>query len=257
MTAFDTDSNLRWLFCMTHPDDEISICAWIKRLIDSGGIVYLSWTHSTPVREKEARAAAARMGVAMTRIHFFEAPDGDVVDHLDSLLPRFRDWIGHTHPDRICCGAFEQGHLDHDATNLLVNTAFEGPVFEIPFYHAYLSRIQRINRFASPESEEVLELTPQEASFKREMAKSYPSTNIRSVLTSYQALQIVKRSGEDLALTERMRLQTHKDFLTPNLPAKLASRVKISSRWRRWEQAVSRFATTDTKRNREGKIGHG
>ena len=48
MTLFDADIGERWLFCMTHPDDEISICAWIRRLTDAGVDVFLSWTHSTP-----------------------------------------------------------------------------------------------------------------------------------------------------------------------------------------------------------------
>jgi LmbE family N-acetylglucosaminyl deacetylase len=73
---FDPDPTLRWAFCMTHPDDEISICAWIKWLAENGNDVFLSWTHSNPSREREARAAAALMGVPEDRLMFFDAPDG-------------------------------------------------------------------------------------------------------------------------------------------------------------------------------------
>src|SRR5436309_3061988 len=109
--VFDVDPNLRWAFCMTHPDDEISICAWIKRLVENGNEVFLSWTHSTPSREAEARAAAALMGITEEHLTFFEAPDAGVVDHLGTLLPRFADFLTRIRPDRVCCGAFEQGHI--------------------------------------------------------------------------------------------------------------------------------------------------
>jgi len=236
---FDLDPSLRWAFCMTHPDDEISICAWIKKLIGNGNEVCVSWTHSTPKREREARAAAVLTGVRPENLMFFGAPDGGVVDHLAHLETMFRDWFDVVRPDRVCCGAFEQGHLDHDATNLLVNRTFRGPVFEIPFYHSYLVRLQRINRFADPRGEEVRHLDHDEQRFKKLIARQYPSTNIWSVLLWYEVLQGSKLRRAELARTERMRLQTHRDFLTPNLPPRLAQRVRRCEKWIRWEKALA------------------
>jgi LmbE family N-acetylglucosaminyl deacetylase len=235
---FDLDPQLRWAFCMTHPDDEISICVWIKTLVENGNPVFLSWTHDTPEREAEGRAAAALMGVPPQHLKFFGSPDGRVVEHIPSLLIEFADWFAQIRPDRVCCGAFEQGHIDHDATNFIVNRTFRGPVFEIPFYHTYLVRLQRINRFADHRGEEIKALDKFEQKFKKLVAKQYPSTNIWSVLLWYEVLQGSRLRRAELAQTERMRLQTHHDFLTPNLPPKLADRVKCSEKWRRWERAV-------------------
>lgn len=238
MTAFDTESSLRWLFCMTHPDDEISICAWIRRLVLNGNAVYISWTHSNAVREAEGRAVAKALGVPQENLRFFGAPDGGVVDTIDRLLPAFGEWIASVKPDRVCCGAFEQGHIDHDSTNFLVNATFDGPVFEIPFYHAYLSHIQTINRFADPSGEQLLDLTNEERRLKISIARRYPSQNIWSVLLWYEVWQKARLRPVELAKTERMRLQTHKDYLTPNLPHRLANRVRRHRHWQRWEQAI-------------------
>src|SRR5262249_43929044 len=129
-------------------------------------------------------------------------------------------------------------HIDHDATNLIVNRSFNGPIFEIPFYHSYLVRLQRINRFADPRGEEVRTLDRDEQRFKKTVARQYPSTNVWSVLLWYEVLQGSKLKRVELARTERMRLQTHRDFATPNLPPRLASRVRRCEKWRRWEGAV-------------------
>jgi len=235
---FDPDPGLRWAFCMTHPDDEISICGWIKRLTANGNSVFLSWTHSTERRQREARAAAAVLGVPEANLRFFGARDGGVVDEIGRLEPEFREWFRTVRPDRVCCGAFEQGHIDHDATNFLVNRTFSGAVLEIPFYYSYIVRLQRINRFADPRGEEVRHLDIDEQRFKKLIARQYPSTNVWSVLLWYELFQGSKLRRVDLARTERMRLQTHRDFLTPNLPPRLAERVRRCEKWQRWERAV-------------------
>lgn len=239
MKAFEFDPQLRWLFCMTHPDDEISICATIRRLVQSGSEVYISWTHFTPERKAEALNVAEILGVPPERLYFHEGPDGKVCEEMPQLLESFRSMVNQVNPDRIACGAFEQGHLDHDATNLLVNRAFSGPVLEIPFYHTYLSRRPKMNRFATPEGQEILSLTREEQELKVKVAKLYPSQAIwRNLLLDELRRRIIARREEPLNRTERMRLQTHKDFLTPNLPASLAARVRRSRKWRRWEAAA-------------------
>jgi LmbE family N-acetylglucosaminyl deacetylase len=235
---FDLDPNIRWAFCMTHPDDEISICAWIKALVDNGNEVFLSWTHSNAVREQEGRAAAALMGVPPDHLIFFGAKDQGVVDEIPTLIEKFRSWFEEVRPDRVGCGAFEQGHIDHDATNFIVNQTFKGTILEIPFYHTYLVRLQRINRFADPRGEEIRPLDKFEQRFKKLIARQYPSQNIWSVLLGYEVLQGAQFKRSELARAERMRLQTHKDFLMPNLPPRLARRVSQSPIWKRWEQAI-------------------
>lgn len=227
---------------MTHPDDEISIAAWIRRLTQMGVEVHLSWTHSTPTREREGRKAAEVLGVPDERLTFWDFPDGHVVDHLPAVREQMRVLMERVQPDRVCCGAFEQGHLDHDATNYAVRHAFDGPVFEIPFYHAYLSRVQRLNRFADPGPEEVLVLTREEQRFKKDFAKLYPSTNIWSCLFWYEAYQAVRLKPIELAKTERMRLKTDCEYRLPKHTGSLKARVETSARWHRWIEAVERDA---------------
>lgn len=223
---------------MTHPDDEIAICAWIKRLTSAGAEVFLAWTHSVPVREQEARAVAAILGVPAKRLRFFGAPDRVVVDQIPALVGEFERLMAEVRPDRVCCGAFEQGHLDHDATNYLVNRAFDGPVLEIPFYHTYLTRLQTINRFATADGQEILHLTADEQRLKKQVARQYPSQNIWSVLVGYEAWQATRLRRIELARTERMRLQTHRDFLKPNLPDPIARRIACCGSWKRWVAAI-------------------
>lgn len=238
MRAFDPDPSIRWLFCMTHPDDEISICAWIRRLTSVGSEVHLSWTHSTPVREAEARAVALLMGVRQDRLHFLHGTDGRIPEEMPDLLPKFRKLMESVKPDRVCCGAFEQGHLDHDSTNFLVANSFGGPIFEIPFYHTYVTRFQRLNRFADPAGEEILRLEPDEQGFKMLIARQFPSQNIWSILLWYQLLHRTRFRRAELTHSERMRRQSDLNYLRPHLPPRLAYRVRRTAAWKRWKRAV-------------------
>jgi hypothetical protein len=238
VTAFDPDPSIRWLFCMTHPDDEISICAWIRRLTSQGNEVHLSWTHSTSVREAEARAVALLMGVRQDRLHFLHGTDGRIPEEMPVLLPKFKKLMEAVSPDRVCCGAFEQGHPDHDATNFLVRHSFTGPIFEIPFYHTYLTRFQRLNRFADPAGEEVLKLPVDEQRFKMLIARQFPSQNIWSILLWYQIWHKTRFRQMELTQSERMRLQKEINYMRPNLPAKLAQRIRKTATWQRWKRAV-------------------
>lgn len=226
---------------MTHPDDEIAICAWIKRLSKQGNQVFLSWTHSNSIRRHEARRASKLLGIKRDHLFFHQATDGKVAEEMTHLLPRFEEMIGYVEPDRIVCGAFEQGHIDHDSTNLMVNLSFSGPVFEVPFYYTYLTKRPVVNRFAVDSGQEILKLTPPEQRFKTLMARAYPSQAIFRNLVFAEIRQRFTRLRPDrLRQTERMRLQTHKNFLEPNLPEPLKAYIRRSRTWRRWEQAAKR-----------------
>lgn len=225
---------------MTHPDDEISICAWIKRLVDAGAEVHINWTHSIPIREKEARKVADILGVPANNLSFMHARDGSVCDDMTALLPKFQEMMDRVEPDRIACGAFEQGHLDHDATNWLVNQAFGGPIFEIPFYHPYSRRLQTMNNFSIHEGVERIGLTVQEARQKVDVAKCYESQNIWSVLWWYEVLHYAKFKPAQLRKRELMRLQRPTDFRIPYHPDPIRREVEASDSWRRWLAALDR-----------------
>lgn len=240
MRLFDQNRG-RWLFCMTHPDDEISICAWIKRLTDAGNEVFLSWTHSNSIREEEARKVANLLGVPQENLRFFEATDGRVCTQIGDLLPRYQQMMQEIQPDVVACGAFEQGHLDHDATNFLVNRSFWGDVLEIPFYHTYLTRLQVMNTFSDPAGQEEMRLTPEEVKFKRMVAKQFKSQNIWKVLFWYEVWKISQGDEVELSTREVMRRQSHTHFLVPNQPLALAAEVQRSDSWKWWVECVKPF----------------
>lgn len=238
MKLFNPRPGDRWLFGMTHPDDELSICAWMKRLVDSGAEVHVSWTHSIPEREGEGRRVMKILGVPQENLHFFHGTDGSVCDEIPQLIPQFQKLIGEIEPQFVACGAFEQGHLDHDATNYILNHTFKGTLLEIPFYHSYITRLQTFSRFTLPEGEERLTLTPEEQQLKIQVAKMYPSQNIWSLLVAFEMLQRASASRHRLLHWERMRPQIHTDYLAPNHPPKLANRIRRTKKWKRWEAAM-------------------
>lgn len=237
--GFDTGVK-KWLFCFTHPDDEISIIAWMKRLADDGADVFAGWSVSNPVREKEAVAMMQSIRVPRDRLFFFDMPDGSSCEHFKKLVDSWAWAIEVADPRRIVAGAFECGHIDHDTTNAAVHRASQGrvPMFEVPFYHTYLTKIPVINRFADPLGEEVLVLRPDERRLKLRASKSYPSQNIGSLLKWYTALGIAKLNPPKLCHTERMRLQTHFDYTIPNLPEPLRGRVETSAKFQRFRKCV-------------------
>lgn len=241
MKLFDPDPNLRWLFAMTHPDDELAICGWIRRLTALGAQVTLSWSHNTPEREYEARQVAKLLHVADENLVFHQGPDRCLEQHMTELALSFRRMFQNVQPDRVVVGAFEQGHLDHDATNRVVQATYDGIILETPLYHSYCNPIPVINRFASSTGEELLELLPYEFELKRKAAQSYPSQSIWGNLVWYSLLQRIKGDREQIGAVERLRLQTHTDFRTPNLPPKLARRVERTGRWQRWCAALEAF----------------
>lgn len=160
---------------------------------------------------------------------------------LAELAPMYRSIVERVAPDRVVVTAFEQGHLDHDATNYLVNGAFAGPVLEFPLYHTYGRKLQVLNRFSSPEGQEVQVLSEAQQHLKRSLARRYPSQNIYRILWCNEALGWLARRPRRLAATERMRLQVHTDFRTPNHPPRLRRLVEATPSWRSWLCALDAF----------------
>lgn len=243
MSAFDPDPRHRWLFCFTHPDDEIAMAAWIRRLAASGVEVWAGWSVSNPVREAEARSVMRYLGVSEERLFYFDAPDGAACEHLASLRDKWAEAIRVANPSRIAVCAFECGHLDHDSTNFAVARAVTGigggqEVYEFPLYHTYLTRVPILNRFADSAGEQVLRLLPEEWALKKRVSRMYPSQNIGSLLVWYTLWGWVRLRPPALCRTERMRRQTHFDFTIPNLPGPLRSRVERSEKWMRWLRSV-------------------
>jgi hypothetical protein len=70
------------------------------------------------------------------------------------------------------------------------------------------------------------------------VARQFPSQNIWKVLLWYEIYQKARLRPGVLIKTERMRLQTHRNFMVPNHPLRLAARVTRSPIWQRWIKAV-------------------
>ncbi|MCW5941626.1 MAG: PIG-L family deacetylase [Fimbriimonadaceae bacterium] len=238
MRAFDPDPGLRWLFVFPHPDDELAIAAWLRRLHRAGASVEAVWLHSSPVREAESRAVWATIGGDARAATFLGAPTKGLLDRVADLTDRVRENVRRSRPDRVVTAAFEQGHLDHDATNLIANRAFDGPIFELPLYHTYLTPMPWIGRFADPTDEETLVLEPDERLLKKRLARGYPSQRIRWNLIWHEVRELSLGRRPTLASVERLRPQTHRDFRAPNLPGTLANRVARTRNWRRWVEAL-------------------
>lgn len=239
--AFDPDPEQRWAFVFAHPDDEISIGAWIRRLTQAGARVDLVFTHGTPERFAEARDSARLMGVDAQRVTTLGLPDRYLAENLSQMRKTLQQALDPLCPDRVVTCAFEQGHLDHDATHVAVVRSFPGPVFEVPLYHTYAQPVQVVNEFSTPDLAEVLELSDSETDLKRQLLACYPSQHLRALLVWYSLLQKFSPGRPPLAQREVMRPALWTDFRHPFHPEALAKRVMRSSRWARWLTALERF----------------
>jgi LmbE family N-acetylglucosaminyl deacetylase len=227
---------------MTHPDDEISICILIHRLVQNGNYVSVSWTHSCELREKESRSVMEFLGVSENHLDFIEGTDGRICDEIKRHLPIFKDLAKMRNPDVVVCGAFEQGHLDHDATNYLVHQSFNCQILETPFYHAYdvfPLKYQVFNRFSRDAGVERVSLTKNEQRLKKQIAKMYKSQNIWQLLLGYEISQIIQFKKPDLCRREFLREANHKDFISPNHDPALAKKIVNTHSWQRWMSSMN------------------
>lgn len=236
--AFDVGQGERVLFAFSHPDDEMVVAAFLQRLTQQGTPAQFCWLHSTPVREEESRAAMSVLGLAGDYLTFLSAPDGKILESIPEIEPEVRALIERFRPTRVVTQAFEQGHIDHDATNFIVHRCFDGPIFEVPCYHTYLTRVPRILRFADPVGEETIELTQDERRMKKGLVRLYGSQSLRRNLMLYKILFGMTFRDTAFFAKERMRLQGQIDYTRPNLPEPTASKVATSATWRHWRQAV-------------------
>lgn len=234
MKAFEVGPDERVLFAFTHPDDELALTAFISRLLKQGVPIRVLWTHSTPVRAAESRNAMRALGVPSDSLTFFETEDGNVISSVSELRGIVAALVKEFRPTRVVTHAFEQGHIDHDATNLLVNLCFKGPVFEAPYYHTYLAKFPKLYCFSTPQGEETTALTPAERSMKKRLVRMYPSQTVRRNVFVYELVHTMTMRKPPLFQMERLRRQTHTDFLRPNHPEPMASRIARSKTWQRW-----------------------
>lgn len=241
MNAFSFEPGQRWVFVFPHPDDELAVAAFIRRLCLGGAEVHILWLHHTPVRKAESTAVCIDLGVEENRLHFWHGEDGRLCEQMAEALPWLNELMAAIEPDRVATCAFEQGHLDHDATHVLVRRAFAGTVLEFPLYYGYHTIMQRMNRFSDPARQTVLPLTAEEIRLKKSWAKRYPSQTIYRVLCTYHLCCGVLGQPAKLATREVMRPTTTREFLVPNHSGWRRHRLEVSDRWVRWTLAYREF----------------
>jgi len=241
VNAFAFEPGQRWVFVFPHPDDELAVAAFLRRLCLDGAEVHAVWLHHTPVRKSESTAVAAELGIHESRMHFWHGEDGQLCEQMAEALPWLSELISSIEPDRVATCAFEQGHLDHDATHVLVRRAFSGPVLEFPLYYGYHTIMQRMNRFSDPTGQSVLLLSPEETRLKKSWAKRYPSQTIYRVLCTYHLCCGILGQPAKLATREVLRPGTTREFLVPNHSGWRRHRLEVSDRWRRWTIAYREF----------------
>ena len=138
------------LFVFAHQDDEVAAASRIQFELGQGADVFCAFltdggTGVPPgLRNRESLAVLESLGVRSDRIAFIgsEKPiaDATLVDHLDAALSRLRERMAGVIVDKVFCLAWEGGHQDHDAAQLVAAAlAKERGVldrcFELPLYN--------------------------------------------------------------------------------------------------------------------------
>lgn len=224
----------RLLVVLAHPDDEIAIAGWVSR---QRGPVAMAWMHSTPVREQESRRAVERIHPSAELI-FWQGTDGRILEETSDLQPKLEQLVAEFGPETVATLAYEQGHLDHDATHRMVRSVWAGPVVEFPMYHPYTRRIQTLNEFSDPSGQVLVPLSEAESQLKRDLYRLYPSQTLRRNILAYQLLRRLQFRPVELDRREVFRLAQPYDWTRPNGPEWLVREVSQSPQWARWRRAV-------------------
>ena len=184
----------RILILVPHPDDEVVGCGIAARREALRGkhVLALYLTTGVPERQllwpwqrrhyealvaarrAEAEAAAELLGIIPAG--FQDVPARTLKSHLALSLARIERTLAAERIAELWTPAFEGGHQDHDATNLLASRLRHRlPVIEFAEYHAAGGRAES-QRFLAPCGDERhLVLAAAEAALKRQALALYRS----------------------------------------------------------------------------------
>ncbi|CAK0746494.1 PIG-L family deacetylase [Azospirillaceae bacterium] len=141
-------------------------------------------------RHSEAQTAAAVAGYRIAG--FANRPTRSLKDHLPAALADIRAAVNTTGADRLWIPAYEGGHQDHDAANLLgACLDAEIAVWEFAEYNFCGGKIMS-HRFPQPHpDEQQLELTADETATKRRLLELYASErgNLSYVSCSHEVFR--------------------------------------------------------------------
>ncbi|MFI4986761.1 MAG: PIG-L deacetylase family protein [Alphaproteobacteria bacterium] len=184
----------RILILVPHPDDEVVGCAVavLRALARGKRLMTLYLTTGVPergllwpwqrrhyaalvaARQAEARAAATFLG--LTAVAFQDVPARTLKSHLPATLQHIEATLAAERIDEVWAPAFEGGHQDHDAANLLASRLLHRlPVVEFAEYHAAGGGVHSQSFMALRGDERHLALTPEETALKRRALQIYRS----------------------------------------------------------------------------------
>jgi LmbE family N-acetylglucosaminyl deacetylase len=177
----------RTMFLVAHPDDEVITFGALLQRVRHPLVVYATngsprdpyfWRdHGTreaysELRQREATRALAELGV--NAVEFLPLVDQELYLTLDTAYARVEEVVRSFQPEAIVTLAYEGGHPDHDSCSLLssvIGRQVNVPVWEGPIYN----RAAGVQKFASGEEGNVLDLSASELQRKLNACKQYPS----------------------------------------------------------------------------------
>ncbi|MEW5946335.1 MAG: PIG-L deacetylase family protein [bacterium] len=197
------------LYVFAHQDDEVCIAARMRSDVAAGRRVEAVWTTrgdksgDPEVREKEARAAMAFVGVPDSALHFLGFEDQNSHATLVEAYLKTLEIALKAQPDEVFSNAYEGGNIDHDAAHFvaaMVSRALPDnpPHYEFPLYNSYRGTYQ-VAKFIPREGVETLytPLTDELVDVKIKMLDFYPSQKaITGILASLVNRKQLKRTGE-------------------------------------------------------------
>jgi LmbE family N-acetylglucosaminyl deacetylase len=202
----------RILVLAPHPDDEVVGAAVAARRAIAGGAevfaLYLttgvpaaaalwSWQragHGARVRRRREEALEAAGRIGLKPAGFLDWPSRSLKSHLAEAEAAIAGAISEHGIAALWTPAFEGAHQDHDTANFLAARFAGGlPVLEFAEYNYAGGRVRSGEFPPGGESAGVLELTPEEVSWKRRLLACYASergnlAHIRPASESFRPL---------------------------------------------------------------------
>jgi N-acetylglucosamine malate deacetylase 2 len=240
---------LRPLLLVAHQDDETIGASALLGRVPGCTVVYLtdgapkdprlrsplagtSRQHYAQLREEEASAALARVGIPGSRIVFLGGTDQEAIYEWRSLLESFIEILQALRPEILITHPYEGGHPDHDAAALIGRLAvlqMKGAMpslLEMTSYHTRRGQLVLSEFHPDCRGDEgdvfTIRLTPEEQDRKKGMLSCYRS---QAEVLSVVPLEL-----------ERTRMAPSYDFTRPphqgSLWYELLGWPTTGARWR-------------------------
>lgn len=191
----------RPLVLAAHPDDEAVGCGLLLQRAAEPAVAYLTdgaprdprfWQGRTREQYAEVRRgeAQAAMALASARVFFCEGvADQELFRQLEAAQRWLDGLVAGLRPTALLAPAFEGGHPDHDAANLLAFVAAERaavPAWEFPCYHRSVDGALVHQAFRTPSGAEVT-LAPAAGEWDRKLRIYAAYESQREVLQHFTA----------------------------------------------------------------------